>query len=129
MSGTGESRRPESEAPDSPVAAGLISAAISNLVVRLYAEYTGRGPTRARTTVRDNLVACVTADSMTKAERTLAARGEDDTVKSIRRKFQDAMRDDLVAGVEMLTERKVVSFLSDHDVLTDYAVEVFILEP
>jgi uncharacterized protein YbcI len=35
---------------------GSLSAAISNHVVRLFAEYTGRGPTRARTTIRDGVV-------------------------------------------------------------------------
>jgi uncharacterized protein YbcI len=39
------------------------------------------------------------------------------------------MREDIVAGVEMLTERRVLSFLSDHDAVNDHAVEVFILEP
>jgi uncharacterized protein YbcI len=112
-----------------PQQQGELQAEISNLVVRLFAEYTGRGPTKARTIMRDNLLVCVTADSMTKAERQLVAVGEAETVKSIRRKFQETMRDDLISGVEMLTERKVLSFLSDHDAVNDRAVEVFILEP
>ena len=37
------------------------------------------------------------------------------------------MRDDLVGGVELLTGRKVVSFLSDHDSAADMAAEVFVL--
>jgi uncharacterized protein YbcI len=111
-----------------PARHGELQAEISNLVVRLFAEYTGRGPTHARTVIRENLVFCVTADSMTKAEKRLAAEGEADTVVAMRRKFQQAMRDDLVAGVEMLTERRVVSFLSDHEADHDHAVEVFILE-
>src|SRR4051812_22707884 len=31
---------------------GSLAAAVSRHVVRLFAEYTGRGPTRARTTIR-----------------------------------------------------------------------------
>jgi uncharacterized protein YbcI len=108
---------------------GRLQAEVSNLIVRLFAEYTGRGPTKARTILRDNVLVCVTADSMTKGERSLVAVGEAETVKSIRRKFQETMRDDLISGVEMLTERTVVSFLSDHDAVNDCAVEVFILEP
>ena len=38
------------------------------------------------------------------------------------------MRDDLVAGVETLTGRRVVSFLSDHDPVTDHAAEIFVLD-
>src|SRR3954469_19481428 len=94
---------------------GSLSAAISNLVVRLFAEYTGRGPTKARTTIRDNVVLCMTEDNMTKAERRLVQEGEDELVVTIRRRFQRTMQDDLVAGIEVLTGRKVVSFLSDHN--------------
>jgi uncharacterized protein YbcI len=108
---------------------GQLQAAISNLVVRLFAEYIGRGPTQAKTIIRDDVVVCLTHDSMTKAERRLVAAGEDEAVESLRRRFQRTMRDDLVAGVELLTERKVVAFLSDHDPITDHAVEVFVLEP
>jgi uncharacterized protein YbcI len=35
---------------------GALAAAISNHVVRLFAEYTGRGPTRARTIIRNQIV-------------------------------------------------------------------------
>ena len=109
-------------------APGALNAAISNHVVRLFAEYTGRGPTKAHTSIRDNVVACVTQDTMTKAERRLAAEGEADLVVTIRRKFQSTMRDDLVSGIETLTGRTVLSFMSDHDAGPDYAVEVFILD-
>jgi len=101
---------------------------ISNLIVRLFSEYTGRGPNKARTIVRDNLIVCVTHGNMTKGERRLVEEGEGATVVSVRRKFQTTMRDDLVGGVELLTGRTVVSFLSDHNADTDHAVEVFVLE-
>jgi uncharacterized protein YbcI len=108
---------------------GQLQAEITSLVVRLFAEYTGRGPTQARTIMRDDLIVCWTHDSMTKAEKRLVAEGETELVESVRRKFQRTLRNDLVAGVEMLTERTVLTFLSDHDPLTDNAVEVFILDP
>jgi uncharacterized protein YbcI len=108
--------------------AGSLSAAISNHIVRLFAEYTGRGPTKARTTIRDNVVVCIAEDNMTKAERRLTQEGEGDLVVTVRRKFQSTMRDDLVSGIELLTGRKVVSFLSDHDDATDTAAEVFVLD-
>ena len=109
-------------------APGSLAAAISNLIVRLFAEYTGRGPNKARTTIRDNVVLCVTQSTMTKGERRLVQAGESDTVVSIRRQFQRTMRDDLVAGIETLTNRKVLSFMSDHDADHDYAAEVFVLD-
>ena len=114
--------------PHTERASGSLSADISRLVVRLVAEYTGRGPTKARTAIRDDTVICVTQDNLTKAERRLAAEGETALVVTIRRKFQTTMRDDLVGGVELLTGRKVLSFMSDHDADNDYAAEVFILD-
>ena len=107
---------------------GSLSAAISNLIVRLFAEYTGRGPTKARTSIRDNVIVCIAEDNMTKAERRLTQEGEGELVVTVRRKFQSTMRDDLVGGVELLTGRKVVSFLSDHDAGADTAAEVFVLD-
>src|SRR3954449_3919563 len=107
---------------------GSLAAAISNLIVRLFSEYTGRGPNKARTTIRENVVLCVTQNSMTKGERRLVEEGEAKAVVSIRRKFQTTMRDDLVAGIETLTNRKVLSFMSDHDADHDYAAEVFVLD-
>jgi uncharacterized protein YbcI len=114
--------------PQTERASGSLTAAISRLVVRLVADYTGRGPTRARTTIRDDTIICVTQDNMTKAERRLATEGETDLVVTIRRKVQTTMRDDLVGGVELLTGRKVLSFMCDHDADHDYAAEVFILD-
>src|SRR3954449_12455833 len=107
---------------------GSLAAAISNLIVRLFSEYTGRGPNKARTTIREDVVLCVTQNSMTKGERRLVEEGETDMVVSIRRKFQTTMRDDLVAGIEMLTGRTVLSFMSDHDADHDYAAEIFVLD-
>ena len=107
---------------------GSLASAISSHVVRLFSEYTGRGPTRARTFIRGNVVVCVTHDNMTKGERRLVEAGRADTVTSIRRTFQTTMRDDLVAGIETLTDRNVISFMSDHDAATDHAAEVFVLD-
>jgi uncharacterized protein YbcI len=101
---------------------------ISNLIVRLFSEYTGRGPNKARTIIRGNIVVCVTHGNMTKGEKRLVQEGEGAMVVSVRRKFQTTMADDLIAGIELLTGRKVVSFLSDHNAESDHAAEVFVLE-
>jgi uncharacterized protein YbcI len=61
-------------------APGSLTADLSRHVVQLFAEYTGRGPTKAHTSVRDNVIACVTQDTMTKAERRLVAEGESELV-------------------------------------------------
>jgi uncharacterized protein YbcI len=116
-------------APDQREVSGSLSAAISNAVVRIVHEYTGRGPTKARTSIRDDVVICVLQESLLKAERSLIADDKARLVVEMRRSFQQTMREDLSAAVEMLTERKVIAFMSDSQLEPDYSVEVFVLEP
>ena len=111
-----------------PSPAYSLPAAISRHVVRLFSEYTGRGPTKARTLISENVIVCVTHDTLTKGERRLVEEGEAEMVISIRRKFQHTMREELVGGIKLLTGRTVVSFMSDHDADRDYAAEVFVLD-
>ena len=112
-----------------PSPQGSIAAAISNATVKLLNEYTGRGPTKAKTTISRDLIAIVLQDTMTKAERTLALNGDAQLVLDMRHRFQLAMRPELVAAVERLSERKVIAFMSDNHVDPDMAVEIFVLEP
>jgi uncharacterized protein YbcI len=108
---------------------GVIAAAISNGAVKIINEYTGRGPTRARTTIGPDVVVILLGETMTKAERTISGNGDAHFVLEMRRRFQNAMRDDLVGIVETATERKVVAFMSDNHIDPDLAVELFVLEP
>jgi len=116
-------------APDQREGSRSLSAAISNAVVRIVREYTGRGPTKARTSIRDDVVVCVLQESLLKAERSLMDDDKARLVVEIRRSFQQTMRQDLSAAVEMLTERKVIAFMSDSQLEPDYSVEVFVLDP
>lgn len=110
-------------------ATGSLAAAISNAVVRLMSEYTGRGPTKARTHMHEDLVSVVLQDTLTKGERSLVRDGERELVLRMRKAYQTTMREDLVAAVEMLTERRVVAFLSDNHIDPDVAIESFVLAP
>lgn len=108
---------------------GELSAAISNAVVRVFREYTGRGPDRARAFIDDDLIAVVLEDTLTKGERTLVAEGKSDVVLQYRYAYQQTMRADLIAAVESLAGRKVRAFLSDNSTDPDVAVESFVMEP
>ena len=108
---------------------GSPSAEISRSAVQLLREYTGRGPTKARTTINTDSVMVVLGDILTKGERKLAESGKADRVLDVRHDFQVVMREELVAAVERVLERKVVAFMSDNHIDPDLAVEVFILEP
>ena len=107
---------------------GDLRQAISDAIVRVSADFIGRGPTRAKTYVNDNVIFCVMQDTLTRGERSLVADGDGESVREMRRRFQDAMRRHLCAAIEGLTDRKVVSFLSDNDVESETAIEVFVLD-
>lgn len=106
-----------------------LTAAISNATVRIMADYTGRGPTRARTSIRDDVVLVIMQDTLTKAERSLLTAGQTDFVMETRRRFQTTMRRDLVTAVEQLTQRNVLAFMSANHPEPDMAAEIFVLEP
>ena len=117
-------------APDASITpVGSMAAAISNAVVGLLHDYTGRGPTRARTTIDGDTIIVTLRDSLTKAEKTLAARGQSLEVLAMRRAFQGTMREDLIAAVERLSGRQVEAFLSDNLHDPDVAVEIFLMAP
>ena len=118
------------DSPIEPVpTAGALSAAISNAVVGLLHDYTGRGPTHARTRVSGDTVIVTLRNSLTKAERTLAECGQAAEVLAMRRAFQNTMREDLITAVQRLTGRVVEAFLSDNLHEPDVAVEIFLLVP
>jgi uncharacterized protein YbcI len=113
---------------DGPTSSGRLAATISTAVVHLFAEHTGRGPTKARTTIDGHLVVVVLHDSMTKAEHTLVRGGKEADVLRTRRAFQETMREDLVAVVERLTQRNVQAFMSANHTEPDAAAEIFLLD-
>ena len=106
-----------------------LGARISNLVVGLISSYTGRGPTRAWTSIDEDLICVVLRDTLTKGEQSLVADDRGQLVLDMRKAYQTTMRRDLVAGVEQITGRKVIAFLSDNHIDPDIAIESFVLEP
>ncbi|MGZ4270335.1 MAG: Na-translocating system protein MpsC family protein [Solirubrobacteraceae bacterium] len=112
-----------------PLRDGELASAISDTVVRALARTTGRGPTRARTTLGENGVFVVLQDTLTRGEQTLADAGQDMAVLDLRRRWQQLMKAQVSREIEELTGRKVVGFMSDNHIDPDLAVEVFVLEP
>jgi uncharacterized protein YbcI len=112
-----------------PKSAGTVAATISNGVVHALAETIGRGPTKARAHVSQDLVAVVLRDYMTKSEKALVADGKSDLVLVGRRAIQESMRQTLIDVVEDATGRTVEAFFSDNRADPDIAVEVFVLVP
>jgi uncharacterized protein YbcI len=108
---------------------GSTSSDISNGAVRLLHEYTGRGPTKARTTINGDSVVILLGDTLTKGEKKLAEKGDGAMVLQMRHRFQLAMQEDLIGLVETQMQRKVVAFMSANHLDPDMAAEVFVLEP
>jgi uncharacterized protein YbcI len=106
---------------------GAMRATISNQIVSLQAEYYGKGPTRAKTYIVEDVVVVVLEESFTRAEKTLAERGEREAIEHIRRRFQQQMADDFTSVVEQATGRKVRVFLSETNIDHDVSVETFLL--
>jgi len=105
------------------------SAEISNAVVHLLSEYMGRGPTKARTYINDDLISVVLRDTLTKGERSLIANGSVDVVLDARKAYQAAMKQDLIAVIEKYSGRSVLAFMSENHIDPDIAVESFVLAP
>jgi uncharacterized protein YbcI len=117
------------ETVDGRPSGGQLLAALSNLVVRILAEYTGRGPTGARTVFNGDWIFVTVSDALTKGERRLAETGREKFVLETRRAFQGAMREELTQEVEALTGRRVIAFMSDNHFNPDVGLEAMLPEP
>ena len=107
---------------------GSLAASISNRMVQILRHYSGRGPTKARTTVGRDHILVVFHDMLTPSEKTLHAQGRGDLVLQSRKAIQDAMRPDSIRMVEEMTNRRVEGFLSDNHIDPDLGAEIFVLE-
>jgi uncharacterized protein YbcI len=113
-------RQPKNQSP---------SAKIATSVVQVVREYTGRGPTKAKATIDENMVTVLLADTLTSGERTLVESGRSNRVIQLRHDYQLVMRDDLIGIVERELDRKVIAFMSQNHIDPDLAIEVFVLDP
>jgi uncharacterized protein YbcI len=117
-----------SEPEREPASSVPLSLAISNAIVGLLREYTGRGPTKARTSIRENIVLVLLEQTLTKGEQSLVIKGRADKVLEIRHEFQNAMRQECSERIAELTGREVVAFLSANHIDPDIGAEIFVLD-
>jgi len=108
---------------------GRLNAALANEIGKVVADFTGRGATKSRAFIDQDVVVCLLEDGATRAEARLVAAGRAELVRSQRDVLQWAMESELVAVVEQLTGRAVRTFLSGTNALGEDSVEVFILQP
>ena len=118
-----------SKSKAAPISDGQLATAIAAMVVHWLRVYVGRGPTYSRTYFNEDLICVVLRGTLTASERRLVDGGDAELVLGTRKAFQRLMRADLVAGLEALTGRTVVAFLTATCVDTDSAVASFLLAP
>jgi uncharacterized protein YbcI len=114
-------------APERPPGTSL-QAAISTAIVKLLREYTGRGPMKARTTIRDNVVLVMLEQALTKGEQVLVQKGRGENVLLLRHEYQEAMREESSAKIAELTGRNVIAMMSANHLDPDLAAEIYVLE-
>ena len=106
---------------------GDVLAAISREMVRLKAQYYGKGATEVKTYVCDDWVFCVLKGGMTTVERTLLEHGEDRLVRQVRIRFQENMDESFMGAVARLTGRRVLTYQSQVLFDPDFTIEIFLL--
>jgi uncharacterized protein YbcI len=110
------------------VSRGQLAAAISNAIVGIHSKHYGKGPTKAKTYLIDDMVVCVMQDVFTTVEHTLIDVGKGSLVKEVRTTFQYSLRDEFTDAVRDIVGRQVHSFMSQIDCDADMAIEFFLLE-
>ncbi len=106
----------------------MLYVAISNAIVRCMREYTGRGPMKARTTIRDNVVVVMLEQTLTKGEQVLVKKGRGENVLALRHEYQEAMREESSDKIAELTGRNVIAMMSANHLDPDLAAEIYILD-
>ena len=107
---------------------GSALANISRRIVVLHKEFYGKGPTKARTYLQDDVVLVLLRGGYTRVEETLMRDGRIDAVNRQREAFQSVMHDRFVEVIEDELGRKVTAFMSANHQDPDLMAEVFVLE-
>jgi len=108
---------------------GQIEAEVSDAMVKLQRERTGRGPTQAHTYVIADMVVVRMQDVLTPAERQLTGKAYGQSlVKQFHQQMHEIARQDLETIIEEHTGCKVTSIHSDVSTKTGEQIAIFILD-
>lgn len=102
-------------------------AAVANEIVRLKAQYYGKGPTEAKAYMNDDVLVVVLRGGLTTVERTLLDAGDQDLVRQVRLRFQCVMEQNFLDAVQRLTGKRVLSYMSQIVFDPDFCFEFFVM--
>jgi uncharacterized protein YbcI len=108
---------------------GSMRTALANAMVGMKKQFYGRGPTAAKAWILDDYVFVAMEGGLTRNEETLLADGKEDMVRSYRLSFQETVGPKVMAAVEELVGRKVLTYHSQIVFHPPRAFEIFVLEP
>jgi len=115
--------------PEHGAQAGEQLAAVTNGIVKLFRDYYGRGPTKAKSYILDDrILVCVLEDTMTRVEKTLADNGHGHKVRDVRLTFQEAMAHEFKQCVRDSLGREVLAYHSQLTLDPDLGFEFFVLD-
>jgi uncharacterized protein YbcI len=114
--------------PEADTRAGEQLASVTNGIVKLFRDYYGRGPTKAKSYILDDrIVVCVLEETMTRVEKTLVDNGHGAKVRELRLTFQEAMAHEFKQTVREGMGREVIAYHSQLTFEPDVGFEFFVL--
>jgi uncharacterized protein YbcI len=116
------------ERPHDPDAPQSLLLQISNAMVRMQKEFFGKGPTKAKSYMFDDMLLVVMREGLTTAEKTMLEFGHPNQVRQFRQLYQDEMTGRLTGMVEDLTGRQVVNYQSQVLFDPDMTLEIFVFD-
>jgi uncharacterized protein YbcI len=107
-----------------------VTARISEEIAAIHRESYGEAIESIETHILGDLVVCVLDIRLLPHERTLLEhdRGQD-SIRQVRKDFQESIGATFSASVEHTTGRRVIGFLSDTHLDPPFSVEIFKLAP
>jgi uncharacterized protein YbcI len=115
--------------PVQPHGSGQQASAISDAFVQLHRRSLGKGPTKAKTYVLDDMVLCVLEGGELTIEKTLRERGNSTLVHEVRGALHAAVSDECRAIIERETGRRVKTVLSQFDPDRDIECKLVFFDP
>ncbi|MGZ4282738.1 MAG: Na-translocating system protein MpsC family protein [Solirubrobacteraceae bacterium] len=108
---------------------GSMRTALANAMVGMKKQFYGRGPTAEKAWILDDYVFVAMEGGLTRNEETLLADDKEDLVRSYRLSFQETVGPKVMAAVEGLVGRKVLTYHSQIVFDPPRTFEIFVLEP